>query len=322
MGGGAWTDDAYTAKKSFLSASGYSDSFTHDKDVKSGKVSTALHPDMNPLNVKVRESRDSAEHPESNAVAVFFDVTGSMGSVPKTLQEKLPKLLATLLQRDCLPHPQILFGAIGDVTCDDVALQVGQFESDIRIDDTLSKIFIEGGGGGQVYESYELAMYFMARHTSIDCLEKRDKKGYLFIIGDECARNVSKDAVKEVIGDTLQSNIPLKEVIEEVLEKYELYYIIPNQTSYFNDNRVNKFWKDLLGERFIKLDNPNLVCECIATLIAANEGQDVVKTAKSMGLSDSDTSVISRALANVSPTPSKMLGKVVGNLNTSVLDIG
>lgn len=36
-------------------------------------------------------------------------------------------------------------------------------------------------------ESYELAMYFMARHTSIDCYEKRGKRGYLFMIGDELA---------------------------------------------------------------------------------------------------------------------------------------
>ena len=36
-------------------------------------------------------------------------------------------------------------------------------------------------------ESYELAMYFMARHTALDCHEKRGKRGYLFIIGDEMA---------------------------------------------------------------------------------------------------------------------------------------
>ena len=28
-------------------------------------------------------------------------------------------------------------------------------------------------------------MYFMARHTSLDCHEKRGQRGYLFIIGDE-----------------------------------------------------------------------------------------------------------------------------------------
>ena len=58
-----------------------------------------------------------------------------------------------------------MFGAIGDATCDRVPLQVGQFESDNRMDDDLGRIVLEGGGGGQQTESYELAMYFMARHT-------------------------------------------------------------------------------------------------------------------------------------------------------------
>lgn len=30
-------------------------------------------------------------------------------------------------------------------------------------------------------------MYFIARHTAIDCWEKHGCKGYLFLIGDEMA---------------------------------------------------------------------------------------------------------------------------------------
>src|SRR6185369_14338805 len=114
-------------------------------------------------------------------------VTGSKGSVPRSLQAKLPQLLGLLLRKAYVRHPQILFGAIGDATCDRAPLQVGQFESDNRLDDDLSRILLEGGGGGQQTESYELAMYFMARHTTIDCFDKRGKRGYLFIIGDEMA---------------------------------------------------------------------------------------------------------------------------------------
>ena len=68
--------------------------------------------------------------------------------------------------------PQIMFGAIGDATCDRVPLQVGQFESDNRMDDDLGRIVLEGGGGGQMTESYELAMYFMARHTATRLLRQ------------------------------------------------------------------------------------------------------------------------------------------------------
>ena len=118
---------------------------------------------------------------------MLFDVTGSMRTVPRVLQTKLPQLLGLLLRKGYASDPQIMFGAIGDATCDRVPLQVGQFESDNRMDDDLGRIVLEGGGGGQMTESYELAMYFMARHTVTDCCEKRGRRGYLFIIGDELA---------------------------------------------------------------------------------------------------------------------------------------
>jgi hypothetical protein len=131
------------------SAFGYSDS-----------GATRVHPDLDPRDI-MRESRDSDEHPESLAIAVLFDVTGSLRHVPRALQEKLPQLLGLLLRQGYVEHPQILFGAIGDATCDRAPLQIGQFESDNRMDDDLGRILLEGGGG-QMTESYELAMYFMA----------------------------------------------------------------------------------------------------------------------------------------------------------------
>ena len=100
---------------------------------------------------------------------MLFDVTGSMRKVPRVLQTKLPQLLGLLQRQGYASDPQIMFGAIGDATCDRVPLQVGQFESDNRMDDDLGRIVLEGGGGGQMTESYELAMYFMARHTATDC---------------------------------------------------------------------------------------------------------------------------------------------------------
>ncbi|MCB9632017.1 MAG: hypothetical protein H6721_07780 [Sandaracinus sp.] len=47
-----------------------------------------IHPKMNPFGVKVRECRDSADHPRSLGVVFALDVSGSMGRSPKPSRAK------------------------------------------------------------------------------------------------------------------------------------------------------------------------------------------------------------------------------------------
>ncbi|HEY8480752.1 MAG TPA: hypothetical protein VIL71_13080, partial [Spirillospora sp.] len=248
MGSGHWSTDVYAARASYRAATGAS-AFAY-----SDGGATTVHPKLDPHGVTVRESRDSADHPEALAIAVLFDVTGSMGNVPRTLQTKLPDLLGLLLRKGYVEHPHILFGAIGDATCDRAPLQVGQFESDNRMDDDLGRILLEGGGGGQMMESYELAMYFMARHTSIDCFEKRGRRGYLFMIGDELAYPVVKRReIEKVIGDRVAEDIPVREIVRELRTRYDVYFIIPEGSYHAADPRLKEFWRDLLGQNVLFL---------------------------------------------------------------------
>ena len=137
------------------------DAFAHSRKViEAGHLH--VHPSLDPYVLRIRESRDSSEHPESNAVLISLDVTGSMARVVRGVHRDLPRLHELLLGHAYLPHPQILFAAIGDATCDKVPLQVGQFESDNRMDLNLENMVLEGGGGGQKTESYELALYVAA----------------------------------------------------------------------------------------------------------------------------------------------------------------
>jgi hypothetical protein len=265
MGSGRWSTDVYDAADRYRRARGAS-AFAY-----SDGGARTVHPTLDPRGV-LRESRDSAEHPRSLAIAVLFDVTGSMLGVPRVLQAKLPRLLNLLLSKGYATDPQILFGAIGDATCDRVPLQIGQFESDNRMDTDLGHIVLEGGGGGQMTESYELAMYFMARHTSIDCYEKRRRRGYLFIIGDEMAyRRVAPDQVERVIDDRIAEPVPLRQIVTEVQAKYDTYYLLPAGSSYAGNSRVLDFWRGLLGQNAVELDDLDAVCETIALTVGLGE---------------------------------------------------
>lgn len=224
-------------------------------------------------NVKTRESRDSDEHPESTPIITLFDVTGSMHAVPEILQKQLGELFGILERGDYVKDPQIMVGAIGDDVYDSVPLQVGQFESDNRVDEQLREIFLEGGGGGDKREGYALAAHFVNTRVVTDAWEKRQKKGYVFIIGDELNKDeLYSRSIAQWLGDTdTGENISVKKVYEDLLEKWEVFYILPNMTGYYNDEEIARHWQGILGERFMKLEDPNTVAEFIATTVATHE---------------------------------------------------
>jgi hypothetical protein len=69
MGGGNWRAEDWKR---------YSSSRISGRDSSQIYVSREMKPEYNPFNVKVRESRDSAEHPDSTPIRIGLDVTGSM----------------------------------------------------------------------------------------------------------------------------------------------------------------------------------------------------------------------------------------------------
>ncbi len=308
MGYTKWSDDAYDYLKTSRSSASVNDIFTNNSR---GRASDK----MLPFGVKFRESRDSDAHPESLSIAVFLDVTGSMGKIPEILvREKLGALMNTLIEHG-IAHPQILFGAIGDHHSDRFPLQVGQFESGTNeLDMWLTDIYIEGGGGGQNRESYTLAWLFCARHTSCDCLEKRGQKSFLFTIGDEMAWDVLQQAkLKDLMGYPQGDNLTDKQLLAEVLKSYHVYHIHINQGSYNNNPEVLGYWRDILGERLIILDDYNLVAETIASTVAIIHGIDSSKVLASF---DAKTAkLVGNALANIkSSLPSKSDDSGVINL--------
>jgi hypothetical protein len=305
MGGTYWSDNHYFARANHRKAAGKA-AFEHDDDIRQGRVVAAVHEKMDPRYFKngVREARDSAEHPTSNPVFVGFDVTGSMHQVPHIVQQNLPTLMGLLLRKSYLADPAICIGAIGDATCDTAPLQIGQFESGIEIEEDLAKLFLEGGGGGQQTESYELAIYYLARKTATDAFDKRGKRGYAFLIGDEKPYPmVKRREVRRIFGDELQADLPLEQVLAEARRKWDIYFILPNLTSYYNDPSILACWRRLLPQNVIKLSDPAGISEMIASLVGVAEGAagaaDVERHLKEAGTKKKLVRAIRHALAPV-----------------------
>ena len=230
-----------------------------------------VHPLMNPNGAGIRESRDSVEHPNSLPIIFALDVTGSMGHIPDQLARKeLPGFMKTLLEAG-VTDPQIMFMALGDCTCDQGPLQVGQFESTAEdIDRWLTWSWLEGGGGGNEGESYDLAMYFAARHTDTDAMRKRGKRGYFFMTGDEPPfPKTARSAVKGLIGDDINADIPLQKLAEELSSLYHPFFLIPDLG---RAGRCEKRWRKVFGDHVVVLQDAADTCYVAAALVGLREG--------------------------------------------------
>ena len=88
-----------------------------------------VHEEIDSRKVKVRECRDSDNHPRTVPIILALDVTGSMGSIPKQLiADGLPTLMSSIIQGGCV-DAALLFLAIGDHEYDRYPVQFSQFES-------------------------------------------------------------------------------------------------------------------------------------------------------------------------------------------------
>lgn len=262
--------------------------------------STSMNEDLNPLNT-VREARDSDVHPASTPIIVGCDVTASMGIISqKLVREGIGVLFEEILDRKPVTDPQLMVMGIGDVTCDRSPLQVSQFEADIKCAEWLEKVYLEGGGGGNRCESYDLAAYYAAFNTSIDSIEKRNKKGYLFTIGDECPPEIlTASQINKVIGGA-QSDMTFAEIVEAVSKSYHYFHIMVEQGHYMSRDRTGVInqWGELMGQNAVPLADYNDLSEVIVSLIEVVEGRDADEIVKSW---DGSTAlVVKRAIGGVS----------------------
>jgi hypothetical protein len=263
-----------------------------------------MHDDLNPFELKVRESRDSAENPESTPVIIGLDVTGSMGILADNIaRQGLGVAFDSLLDKKPVTDPHLMFMGIGDANYDQAPLQVSQFEADSCIIEQVTNLYLEHGGGGNKFESYNLPWYFAAFHTVHDAMEKRGKCGYLFTVGDEEAPGPLTIAqIKTFIGDDVQGDLTSEKLLELASRVYNCYHIIIEEGSYARRAlpAVQDSWQKLMGQNVISLSDHTKLAETVVSAIQLAEGA-ALKDVTEAWPDDSTTKIVHAAVKHLPP---------------------
>lgn len=268
MGNSSWNASVYRSASVNYSAKSREELFS--ANVKS---------EFDPKNIVLRESCDSEANPVSTPIIIGLDVTGSMGFIAEHIAKKgLGRLVEGVLDDRPVTDPHFMMMAVGDVFCDRSPLQATQFEADIRIAEQLVSLYLEGGGGGNNFESYDLPWIFAAKKTKIDSFNKRNVKGYLFTIGDEPPpeKSPTMDMLRTTLGITDQAPLTPTEWLAEASKQYNVFHVIVEEGSYAKRalSQVKGKWAELLGKRAISLDNHVYLPEVINAVIRVSEGED------------------------------------------------
>ena len=280
MGSGTWTRNAFT---SYTTNKGYSVSMDGavtgmSANVQDNFKSRTLVTDLNPKNV-IRECVDSTEHPNTKPVILALDVTGSMGRAAMEVAKQINVVMTKLYEN--VTDVEFLVMGIGDLAYDCAPIQASQFESDIRIAEQLDKIYFEGGGGGNSYESYTAAWYFGLNHTKLDCW-KRGQKGVIITMGDEPMNPyLPKKALSAVTGDDLQSDVETAQLYADASEKFDIYHLYVKHGYGRYQDDVHKTFGQFLDEKHLKDTSVDKIADDIIEIVTnAFSGGNVVTSSE------------------------------------------
>jgi hypothetical protein len=266
MGGGSWTKNAFTT---YATTKGYSVSMDGvvtgmSSNVQDNFKSKMLVADLNPKNV-MRECVDSVEHPNTKPVILALDVTGSMGKAAMEVAKQINVVMTKLYEN--IADVEFMVMGIGDLAYDCAPIQASQFESDIRIAEQLDKIYFEGGGGGNDYESYSAAWYFGLNHTKLDCWN-RGQKGVIITMGDEPMNPyLPKKALSAVTGDNLQSDVETAQLYANASEKFDIYHLYVKHGYGRYHEAVHRTFGLLLDENHLKDTSIDKIADDIIDIV-------------------------------------------------------
>ncbi len=204
--------------------------------------------------VKIGKNRDelvkkTLTTKSESPLVIACDVTGSMEDWPATIFSKLPYL--DLEGKEYMGQTmRVSFAAVGDAHCDLYPLQTKSFCIGRTMEKNLKDLIIEGGGGGQQKESYELAALYYARNVN---MSNAINPMFIFIADEGIYNFVDKQQAEEWARTSIQGRMSAKDVIDELKRKFSVYVIRKPYSPYGRDNtspadkKIQRQWESLVG---------------------------------------------------------------------------
>ena len=96
------------------------------------------------------------------------------------------------------------------------------------------EIYFENHGQGQVVPT--CLWEFLAKHTNIDAINKRNEKGFVFTIGDSAPIRTTYigETMEAVIGDKLETGTTRETLLRSVKEKFHVFHIVVDRRTGFS----------------------------------------------------------------------------------------
>ncbi|MDR0979367.1 MAG: hypothetical protein LBL91_05560 [Lachnospiraceae bacterium] len=257
MGGESYGRDVYSSY-STSNGSGSSSSWGASSIAAAKISSTKLDSSMNPTGKNLRSTT-------KNPIIIVLDETGSNIDLARLLYDKLPMFYGQIEQKKYFDDFDISICAVGDAYTDSYPLQVSPFAKGIELDSYMEKLVLEGGGGGNNGESYELMAYYLTEKTEF----APGAKPIVFFIGDEPYHpKVNK-------GQAEKFDLPFTEPIDpfpNLRKKFnDNVYMLLNRfcgRDSFDSKALSQWTKALAPEHLIKISEEKAVVDLMLGILA------------------------------------------------------
>lgn len=254
MGGGSYDRDVY-------GGSSYSSWGT--SSVSASKMSNTYLDDSIQPNNKIIKSTTK------NPIIIALDVTGSNINFARLVYDKMPMFYGQIEQQGYLKDFDIAFIAIGDAYTDSYPLQVTDFAKGIEIDSWLEKLVLEGCGGGQRMETYELAAQYLIKNAEFN----KDSEPILFFIGDEAPYpKVSKEHCDAFDIECENSYDPFNNLNKKF--NNNVFMFLNKYSGRDFDNSITQEWISRLpSEHVRKIQEEKSIIDLMLGVIALKNGR-------------------------------------------------